>query len=70
MLSYPGIATFTMHRPTHIQCSACGLNVYEMKPYEAVYPRGSVGRAMGQTKIVKGECKCGCAYQFPVTQTV
>jgi len=70
MLTKPGIATFSSAQLASLLCSSCNRSVYQLKPYEVVYPRNSVGRALGKTHTVKGECQCGSAYQFPVTSTV
>lgn len=70
MLTQPRIATFTAARDATVQCASCGTQIYTMKPYEAIYPQRSVGRALGATHTVEGECKCGLAYKLPVTRTV
>ncbi len=68
MQTAPGIRMFGEPRSTSVLCASCESVVYELKPYEAVYPLRSAMRAMGQTSRVKGVCRCGLKYEFPVTR--
>jgi hypothetical protein len=68
MQTNPGIAMFGSPRQTSVMCASCSAVVYELKPYEGVYPLRSAMRAMGNTSRVKGVCRCGHKYEFPVTR--
>jgi hypothetical protein len=69
MQANPGIVTFSAGRSASVQCSQCSAVVYELQPYEGVYPVRSAMRSMGTTKRVTGDCKsCGHKYEFPVTR--
>jgi hypothetical protein len=69
MLTRPGLATLRKPGPTAVKC-ACGEVLCRLQPGEAVYPAGTLMRAMGATTKRKEQCpKCGAECTFQVTTT-